>query len=151
MKRMGMGITLAAMVALGASPAAATEPGGAEQLRRLDIMLEVGAQRCAGGPQDYARDYRRFAAAHRRELKQAQAELRRDLAVRHGSRGAGQALERQGTAIANSYGQGHPWLDCAQLGLVARNLAQVLGRATLEEAADQLTGPSAGARMASAR
>lgn len=134
----------------GVSAAARPDDGGAERLRRLDIMLEVGAQRCSGGADDYSADYRRFAAAHRRELDRAEAELRRTLAARYGRDRAGQELERQGTAMANAYGQGHPWLDCRQLGLAARNLTQVLGRQTLEEAADQLIG-SPPLRMAAAR
>lgn len=140
-----MNRTLAAAMAMfsmaGGSPAlAGTDVSGAERLRQLNIMLEVGAQRCQGGPQDYTRDYRRFAAAHRRDLRQADAELRGNLTLRYGKAGADHELEREGTAIANGYGIGHPWLDCGQLGLVARNLTQVLGRPTLEEAADQLIG-----------
>lgn len=147
--------TLATALAIGSMASAMAAPahadvGGAERLRRLGIMLEVGAQRCSGSAQDYTRDYRRFAAAHRRELKQADAELRQDLTRSFGKARAGRELERRGTAIANGYGQGHPWLDCGQLGLVARNLTQVLGRPTLEEAADQLIRVPA-ARMAAAR
>ena len=145
------GMVLAAVLGASAAPALAADVSGAERLRRLDIMLEVGAQRCEGGAQDYEQDYRRFAAEHRRELKQAEGELRQNLVASYGKRAA-REMERQGTAIANFYGQGHPWLDCAQLGMVARNLAQVVGRPTLEEAADQLIRPpAAAARMASIR
>lgn len=150
MKRDLAALLAIAVVASAAPAVAHADVGGADRLRRLNIMLEVGAQRCSGGAHDYTEDYRRFAATHRRELKQADAELRQELNHRYGKVRADRELERGGTAIANGYGQGHPWLDCGQLGLVARNLTQVLGRPTLEEAADQLIR-SPGKRMAVAR
>jgi hypothetical protein len=55
------------------------------------------------------------------------------------------------TSMANSYGQGHPWLNCGQLKQVAKNLAKVDGRATLEEAADQLLARSGSTQLAYAK
>ena len=53
-------------------------------------------------------------------------------------RGADRALDRLSVTMANTYGQGHPWLDCHQLKQVARGLADARGSAPLVEAADQL-------------
>ena len=60
-------------------------------------------------------------------------------------------LARLSTTMANQYGQGHPWLTCGELKTVARSLSQVRGRATLEEAADQLLSGERSAYWASAR
>lgn len=136
--------SLAAMAVLAAglamtSPAqAAGSVMGAEKLRRLDIMLMVTGLRCRTGADNFTADYGRFSASQLRELNQANDELKADMARRYGAAGAQRALDRLSTTMANTYGQGHPWLSCSQLKTVAQNLATVRGRATLEEAADQL-------------
>lgn len=140
-------------------PAAASAPprgpaseglsiSGAEKLLRLDIMLMVTALRCRTTRTDFTPDYHRFAARHRVSLNQAGAQLRGQLAARHGEKGGKQAFDRLSTAMANGYGGGHPWLDCAQLRQVARNLAGVEGRPTLEEAADQVLSRRGSGRLA---
>ena len=53
--------------------------------------------------------------------------------------------------MANDYGAGHPWLDCHELKQVARNLAEIDGRATLEEAADQLLARTGSPQIALAQ
>lgn len=111
---------------------------GAEKLRRLDIMLMVTGLRCRMTADNFTADYGRFTSSHLGELNDANAELKGDLARRYGAAGAQRALDRLSTTMANGYGQGHPWLNCAELKMVARNLSAVRGRATLEEAADQL-------------
>lgn len=128
-----------------ASPAAqrpAASMSGAEKLRRLDIMLMVTALRCRKTSSDFTSDYRRFAVRQMVSLNQAAAELR----------GGNQAaFDRMSTRMANNYGAGHPWLGCAQLRQVARNLAEVSGRATLEEAAGQLLTRRGSLQLASAQ
>jgi hypothetical protein len=131
-----------AALALGlalVTPAQAAGPmSGAEKLRRLDIMLMVTGLRCRAGADNFTADYGEFTSSHLRELNEANAELKSDMAQRFGAAGAQRALDRLSTTMANGYGQGHPWLSCGDLKMVARNLAYVHGRATLEEAADQL-------------
>lgn len=126
-----------ALVAAGlscASPALAQgSQSGAEKLRRLDIMLMVTSLRCRAGADDFVPDYAQFTRSHMSELNDAAAQLR----VRFGER----MLDRISTSMANQYGRGHPWLGCGELRMVARNLSQVRGTATLEEAADQLLSP----------
>jgi hypothetical protein len=146
--------SLAALAALAfglamATPArAAGAMSGAEKLRRLDIMLMVTGLRCRATADNFTADYGRFTASHLGELNAASAELKTDFARRYGPGGAQRALDRLSTTMANGYGQGHPWLTCADLKVVARNLAVVRGRATLEEAADQLLSDASPPRFA---
>lgn len=132
-----MGV-LAAGLAMSNPAQAAGSVMGAEKLRRLDIMLMVTGLRCRTGADNFTADYSRFTSSQLRELNQANDELKADMARRYGAAGAQRALDRLSTTMANTYGQGHPWLSCAQLKTVAQNLSTVRGRATLEEAADQL-------------
>ena len=139
-----LGSSLVALAALAAglfltNPAqAAGSTNGAEKLRRLDIMLMVTGLRCRTTADNFTVDYGRFTSSQLPALNAANGELKADMARRYGAAGAQRALDRLSTTMANTYGQGHPWLSCAQLKTVARNLATVRGRATLEEAADQL-------------
>ena len=120
-------------------------------LRRLDIMLMVTGLRCRAAGQDFTPDYGRFVRRHTGLLNDANAGLRLRYARIFGEAGADLALERMNTRIANSYGRGHPWLDCSQLAMVTRNLTSVEGRETLEEAADQLLGDIAPVQLALAQ
>ena len=124
---------LVALAALAAQPAGAQDAGSeAEALRQLDIMLMVTSLRCRFGEADFRADYNRFAAQHLAIMNQAGEELR--LAY------AGRRLDALQTGIANRYGTGHPWLDCAGLQQVTRNLAEAEGRQVLLAAADELLG-----------
>ncbi|HET9628312.1 MAG TPA: S-adenosyl-L-homocysteine hydrolase [Novosphingobium sp.] len=142
---LGLGLT-------GAMPARAVvgafAPGEAEKLRRLDIMLMVTGLRCRTTTSDFRADFAAFEAAHLPILNAAAAELRQGLVSRAGAAGADRALDRISTGMANQYGQGHPWLDCAQLKQTTRVLAGVKGRATLVEAADELLAPEARSELA---
>lgn len=145
---------LGAALALLAGVPAGADPGalGAEKLRRLDIMLMVTGLRCRTSADDFRAEYGAFTSRHLATLNKASDAMKSELARRFGEAGANRALDRISTTMANSYGQGHPWLSCAELRMVARNLAQVRGEATLIEAADQLLAPSGSmAQLAYAR
>lgn len=133
---------LGAMVAIGlglaAVPAEAATRDGAEKLRRLDIMLMVTGLRCRKTSDDFQADYGQFTRRQLSTLNQANSELRSQLAVHSGAKGAERALDRMSVVMANEYGNGHPWLSCGELRQVTKSLAMVQGRETLEEAADQL-------------
>ena len=115
-----------------------TQTSGAEKLRRLDIMLMVTGLRCRASADDFTADYGAFTTSHLGELNAANAELKAEFELRDGPARAQAALDLLSTAMANGYGQGHPRLSCHDLKIAARNLSQATGRATLEEAADQL-------------
>ena len=123
---------------------------GAEKLYRLNAMLAVMGQSCGSTPDNFAADYMSFTDSHSAELTRTEAEFRIELTARYGIRGASRVLDRVDRSVANSYANGHPWLDCAQLKLATRNLSEVIGRKTLEEAADQLIGNSRPSRFADA-
>lgn len=154
---MGSHTTWKAALALGAllagMPASAdTGMSGAEKLRRLDIMLMVTGLRCRTGADDFREDYGRFTTRHIAELNRASDAMKADLARRFGDAGAARALDRLSVTMANAYGQGHPWLTCAELRTVTRGLASMEGTVALEEAADQLLSPvRSGGQLAFAR
>ena len=127
---------------LAAVPAQASVPLQAEKLRRLDIMLMVTALRCRNTADNFQGDFAAFEAAHLQELNGAANEIRKDMALHYGAAGADRALDRISTGMANQYGQGHPWLSCADLKNVAQSLAEMRGTAALEEAADQVLAES---------
>lgn len=126
---------------LAAAPANA-DPGldKAHALRTFDIMLMVTALRCRTGAHDFQADYYRFAARHVGTLNRAGATLRAEFASGLNARHADRALDRMGVRIANSYGDGHPWLGCAQLGELARELADTADPQALATAADYALG-----------
>ena len=142
---------LAAVSLVVAVPASADELDQAEKLRKLDIMLMVTGLRCRTTADNFQADYARFTTAHLAELNAAGAALQADYTRRNGPGSSGRALDRMSTVMANSYGGGHPWLNCAQLGAVARNLAAARGAAPLVEAADQLLAASGSPQIALAQ
>jgi len=149
---MGIAKNLAATLALtglvAGAPAAANAPGDAEKLRRLDIMLMVTGLRCRNTPDNFQADYGRFTTRHIATLNAATRQLQSQLAARVGAGQAVRALDRISVVMANTYGQGHPWLSCAQLKVAARGLAQAEGPEVLAEAADQLLASSGSPRFA---
>jgi hypothetical protein len=150
----GVAAALAACSAMLAVPAAAgpvDSMTNAEKIRRLDIMLMVTGLRCRTTADNFQADYGRFTTKQLPMLNQASARLKANLAARGGAAGSNRALDRLSTTMANSYGQGHPWLSCADLKLVTQNLAAVSGEETLAEAADQLLAPAGNRQFAIAR
>ena len=143
---------LAAISMMMAAPVQAA-PGmsEAESLRKLDVMLMVTGLRCRATPDNFMNDYSRFVTRHRSTLGQANRELKAELARRYGASGATNKLDQISVHMANSYGRGHPWLSCAQLKEVTQNLNQVVGRATLVEAADQVLAAKPAPHFAYAR
>ena len=151
--RLAMGLAAAAAFTLGAvAPAQASGAlGDAEKLRRLDIMLMVTSLRCRTTADSFSAEYGSFTTNHLAELNRASDQLRADLALRHGHIGSARALDRISTVMANTYGQGHPWLGCGELKMVTRDLAFMRGEEPLLEAADQLLGENGGPELAYAR
>lgn len=145
-----LGVAFALLAAAAPAHAAGTADG-AEKLRRLDIMLMVTGLRCRNTPASFTAEYGRFTTRHMATLNAASTTLRDRLVRTHGASGANRALDRLSTTMANAYGQGHPWLSCAELKAVTANLAEVRGSETLEEAADQLLSGRPSSTFALAR
>jgi hypothetical protein len=133
---------------LGSTPAAAQDPGSAMKLRELDIMLMVTALRCRFGPDGFQADYDRFSTSHIALMNEAAHSLQADLARRYGAKAAALELDRISVRMANRYGQGHPWLDCAGLKHVTAELAQEREPGAMVAAADTLLAGSPPANLA---
>ncbi|MDG5748575.1 S-adenosyl-L-homocysteine hydrolase [Qipengyuania sp. XHP0207] len=146
-------VTGAAAAAVLFTPitASAASPREAEQIRKLDIMLMVTSLRCRMGSDDFQPHYRKFSAKHLSTLNGAAKTLEGGLVKRHGAKGAKRALDRISVGMANQYGQGHPWLECAQLKSITHNLSLSKDPADLTIAADELlaASPVSGGRFAS--
>lgn len=143
--------SLAISLAAVAPAYAAGGYGSAEKLRKLDIMLMVTSLRCRTTADNFQAEYQDFTTNHIAELNQAATEMREDLVGEYGNTGSARMLDRMSTVMANAYGQGHPWLSCHELKQVTANLAEVHGRETLVEAADQLLGDGRSVEFAYAR
>lgn len=147
----GVAAGMAAVAMLCSQPVLAAPMSKAEKLRRLDIMLMVTGLRCRTTSDNFQADYGRFTTRHIAELNKASDALKTELATNHGAGGANRALDRLSVTMANAYGQGHPWLNCAQLKQVARGLAEASGPEPLLAAADQLLASSGTPQFAWAR
>lgn len=121
-----------------------------EQIRRLDIMLMVTSLRCRMGEDDFQPQYRKFTTNHITTLNGAARRLQAGLVKRHGGRGAVRALDKISVGMANEYGQGHPWLGCAELKSITSDLASSIDPAAVAQAARELLGttPLNGSRWA---
>ncbi|MDJ0644055.1 MAG: S-adenosyl-L-homocysteine hydrolase [Erythrobacter sp.] len=128
---------IAAAMTAGAQPAVA-QSDSAISIRKLDIMLMVTSLRCRHGEHDFRADYRRFTATHLKSLNAAHKRLRSELVARHGAKGSKRAMDRMGVSMANLYGLGHPWLDCAELKATAQDLSAMRDESALYEAAKRL-------------
>ena len=123
-------------------PVGAQNPDSALKLRELNIMLMVSALRCRTGPDGFQADYDRFATAHEGMLREAGDTLQAELASRFGAREGARQLDRISVGMANRYGQGHPWLDCAGLKQVTDELALETQPLAMLAAADRLLAPN---------
>lgn len=110
----------------------------AENLRRLDIMLMVTSLRCRTGPDNFQADYQNFSKAHVATLRSAASYLTADLTRRQGSANAKRALDKMSVSMANSYGVGHPWMNCAELKQATRELVKERDVARLSDRANEL-------------
>lgn len=122
-KSIGLVLGVAMIATLSATPVSANSGfDDAHSLRSLDIMLMVTSLRCRSSADDFQSDYHRFSAAHLKHLNAASRTLKRSFVASYGERNPSRALDRMGVKIANSYGDGHPWLSCAQLKQVTQDL-----------------------------
>ncbi len=140
--KMGAAAVIAAAMTLAVSPSisAQVEMTSAEKIKKLDIMLMVSSLRCRNGPDNFRPAYQRFNTRHLNSLNGAHREVQTQLAMRHGHRGAKRVLDRLSVSMANQYGQGHPWMSCAELSAATIRLADTGGPAELLDAADHMLG-----------
>jgi hypothetical protein len=132
---MGIAFGLAASLAMPQAAMAGTMTK-AEKLRRLDIMLMVTGLRCRAGADDFQGDFVLFEARHMPELNRAAVDLEAE-GVAAGLKHDEHMVDRLSTAMANNYGNGHPWLGCHELKGLTRQLASVDGEEALIAAAEE--------------
>lgn len=144
---LGGALAAGCIALLLASPAAATSPTQqAEDVRKLDIMLMVSSLRCRHGDDNFQADYQRFSARHLSTLNRAYRTLHGNLSRIHGTKGAKRKLDRISVGMANQYGQGHPWLNCAELKTLTSELADRPAGEDLHPTALALLGDRASGR-----
>lgn len=136
----------AALVALTgiAAPAHASEPIGfsdAVNIRELNMMLMATSLRCRTTVDDFRVEYENFNRNNLDLLNRAHDELRRNMHELYGEREGDRELDRLGTEMANQYGGGHPWLDCALLKEIVYELSFPLDHAQLADAAAWVLRP----------
>ncbi|WP_176579653.1 hypothetical protein [Novosphingobium rosa] len=131
----GLALGLAASLAMPQT-AMAGAMTKAEKLRRLDIMLMVTGLRCRAGADDFQGDFVLFEARHMPELNRAAVDLEAE-GVAAGLKHDEHMVDRLSTAMANNYGNGHPWLGCHELKGLTRQLASVDGEEALIAAAEE--------------
>ena len=142
---------LAALAIFPQSASAAVSPSEASKLRQLDIMLMVTSLRCRFGADNFQSDYERFASNHNPLMQDAFRSLQADYTARMGPARTKKALDSISVGMANSYGQGHPWLGCGELKAMTKELAGTHDYSRLVSAADEAlaAAPRAGAKLAS--
>jgi hypothetical protein len=113
LKAMAAGLSMAGAVMISTPAAADPIVNNAEEIRKLNIMLMVTSLRCRAGEHDFQPEYRLFKTAHGPSLAEADGHLKRQMNARYGEQK--RPLDRIGVSIANTYGNGHPWMDCAGL------------------------------------
>jgi hypothetical protein len=138
--RKNLAAGLVTLLVLAPLPTSAQTLSSAEKVRRLDMMLMVTSLRCRTTADNFQADYQNFTTRQFAQLQKASADLRHQLAATSGEQVANRQLDRISTDMANQYGTGHPWMDCAQLGKATRELASGAGEASLTAAADKLLG-----------
>ena len=113
---------------------------GAEKLRRLDIMLMVTSLRCRDTLDDFQLEFSNFEANHTGDLKVANRQLQADFIRKYGAGGAAKQMDHIKVEMANTYGNGHPWMGCHDLKSMTHDMALMRGPAPVLTVADQLLG-----------
>jgi hypothetical protein len=122
---------LAALIALAATmvahPAQAcwtNSEQDAAKVANLNMMMMVSALRCRHGQDNFLNEYNRFVSSNNAVLGSQNAAVRSHFARINGSKGADAAMDKFVIGIANNYGGGHESLGCAQLKVIAGDLAK---------------------------
>lgn len=121
-----------------ANPQVRMDAQSAEQLRQLDIMLMVTQLHCRRGSHAFGAEYDRFSANHLPVMRAANRQLRRSYAAGRSNRAQRRMMDTLSTSMANRYGLGHPWMECAELRELAGELASTDSLTILLAAADEV-------------
>ena len=89
------------------------------KIKHLNTMLMATALRCRNTVQDFLPEYNAFVLKHNALLGEQNNIVRMELAKTLGDRGAIAESDNLSVGYANTYGAGHPAMDCAQLRMLA--------------------------------
>ena len=96
----------------------------AATVANLNMMMMVSALRCRNGPDNFLAEYNRFVSLNNTIIGAQNATVRGHFSRTEGVGRAEASMDHFVIDIANNYGGGHETLNCAQLHLVAIDLAQ---------------------------
>lgn len=96
----------------------------AAKIANLNMMMMVTALRCRKGPNDFIAEYNHFVENNNPVIGSQNAAVRAHFVRLNGPNGADAAVDKFVIAIANSYGGGHRRLGCAELKVVASDIAR---------------------------
>jgi hypothetical protein len=117
----------ATMFAVGIQPANACWNSAATdalKIKHLNTMLMATALRCRNTGDDFLSDYNEFVIKYNVLIGQQNGIVRAELAKTLGSNGAVAESDNLSVGYANTYGAGHPDMDCGALKDLMRGIAQ---------------------------
>ncbi len=132
----------AVMFAVGIQPANAcwnSTATDALQIKHLNTMLMATALRCRNTSDDFLSEYNRFVNKYNGLIGQQNGIVRAELAKTLGPQGALEQSDNLSVGFANTYGAGHPDMDCAALKNLVQDIANGDENATtLSDLADRV-------------
>jgi hypothetical protein len=133
----------ATMFAAGIQPANAcwnSTATDALKIKHLNTMFMATALRCRNTRDDFLPDYNRFVNKYNILIGQQNGIVRAELAKTLGAKGALAKSDNLSVGYANTYGAGHPDMDCGALKDLMRDIAKGdKNAATLSDLADRVT------------
>jgi hypothetical protein len=113
------------------------------KVKHLNTMMMATALRCRNTSDDFLAEYNLFVTKHNLLLGRQNAIVRTELAKSLGANGAMLQSDNLSVGFANTYGAGHPSMDCAALReLVATVSVSEEDENTLALLADQVLQPT---------
>ncbi len=125
-KTIRKGALCAAICILAVQPANACWDNAATnalKIKHLNTMLMATALRCRSTSNDFLPQYNSFVQNHNQLLGKQNSIVRTELAKVLGNGGAIARSDNLSVGYANTYGAGHPSMDCAALKLLAMQLS----------------------------
>ena len=136
-----MAALICAALTLPTTAIANDDTADAETVREFNLMLMATSLRCRTTRFDFRAEYEAFSRYNLHHLNRAHDVIRNGLTARLGQFQGQREFDRFDSDMANRYGGGHPWLNCAELRDVALWLAEPHDRATIIDVAWDLLYP----------
>ena len=139
LRKAALATILAALTVQPAQACWSSASQDAAKIKHLNTMLMVTALRCRNTADNFLPQYNRFVTKHNALIGSQNSLLKIQLAQTSGAGGALNALDRMSIGYANSYGNGHRYMNCGDLKQLAMELStQSHGVATMAALADSV-------------